>query len=131
MDNPVQIDDLVPRFRPFAEAEQAEAQDLLDDAWQLVQGAAGVEDRLTSGALREGTVKTVIKGMVLRVLRNRDGIRQFSSDQATYVRDNAVSSGELYLSAADLALLSESDSGTGSAAAFTIRPVGRAVGRFW
>lgn len=106
MDNPVQVTDLEARFRPLAGQEQAAAADLLADAWEVLHAqVSGLEERIESQQLREGAVKAVIKAMVLRVLRNPDAIRQFTSDDASYVRDNAVSTGLLYATPEELSML--------------------------
>lgn len=106
MDNPVQATDLEARFRPLSELETAAAQDLLNDAWGLIgPHLPAVTRRMDAGLLTDGTVKAVVKAMVFRVLRNPDGIRQFGSDEASFTRDNALSTGELYLSDTELVVL--------------------------
>jgi hypothetical protein len=64
-----------------------------------------LDQRVADGRLSVETVKAVVKAMVLRVLRNPDGLRQFTSDDASFTRDNAVSGGLLYLSPEERALL--------------------------
>lgn len=103
MANPVLITDLEARFRPLVGNERTVAQSLIDDAWAI---ACTQLPALASSTAPDGTVRAVIAGMIVRVLRNPEGLRSFTSDDASFTRDNAVSSGGLYLSADELALLS-------------------------
>jgi hypothetical protein len=106
VDNPVQVTDLEARFRSLSDAEKVTAQDVLDDAWALIGPHLPlIVQRVEAGLLPESTIKAVVKAMVLRVLRNPDGIRQFASDDASFTRDNTASTGEVYLSATELELL--------------------------
>lgn len=105
--NPAIISDLEARFRPLTEPEKANAQAWLDDAWEELQARLpGLSSRLTDGLISEGLVRRVVAAMVVRVLRNPDAIRQWGVDDATFTRDTLVSSGLLYVSADELALLS-------------------------
>ncbi|MCZ2837142.1 hypothetical protein [Modestobacter sp. VKM Ac-2985] len=106
MDNPVQVTDIEARFRPLTDLEKVTVQDLLDDAWGLLgPHQPAMTRRVEAELLLPATIKAVVKAMVLRVLRNPDGIRQFGSDEASFTRDNTVSTGELYVSATELETL--------------------------
>lgn len=118
MSNPVLIDDLEARFRPLVGNERTVAQALLDDAWAI---ACAQLPNLASGNFDTGTARAVISAMVVRVLRNPEGLRTFSSDDASFTRDNAVSTGGLYLSADELTLLNTASGGI-RRGAFSIAP---------
>jgi hypothetical protein len=51
---------------------------------------------MTSGAVSEPLASFVVSSMVLRVLRNPNGVRSWSVDDYSETRDNAVSAGVLY-----------------------------------
>jgi hypothetical protein len=119
--NPVIVADLEARFRSLTEDEHDVAQALLDDAWAiLLVNKPNLETQIADGDVSREIVTFVVSAMALRVLRNPEGIRQWSIDDASFTRDNALSAGGLYLSPDELRLLSPAASGTG--AAFTISP---------
>lgn len=109
MPNPVEIYHLEARFRPLTtDAERDNAQALLDDAWEELLAPKNIPDldeRMADGRVSEGLVIRVVRAMVLRVLRNPDSLRSWSIDDGTFVRDSAVSSGELYVSPDEVQLL--------------------------
>lgn len=107
--NPAIVSDLEARFRPLTEAEKSVAVAQLDDAWAiLLASVPTLQARHAAGAVSDALVRSVIAAMVIRVLRNPEGLRTFSSDEASFTRDNAVSGGALYVSAEEAALLSGS-----------------------
>ena len=100
MSNPVIVDDIEARWRPLSIEERTVAEALLDDAWAVVtQQVPGVEARMAAvpQTLSTDLVVKVVAGMVLRVLKNPDGLRQWSVDDASFTRDQALSAGLLYL----------------------------------
>lgn len=106
MSNPVTIADLEGRFRPLSDDEQVIAESLLADAWALATLQVPSLDRAVSNdTANVGAVVAVVVAMVVRVLRNPDGVRQWSVDDYSETRDNAISSGGLYLSEDELSLL--------------------------
>jgi hypothetical protein len=114
MPNPVTVPDLVNRFRPLNALEDTMAQALLVDAWEELLAPGKVpdlEDRLADGRVSEGLVRRVVTAMVLRVLRNPDAIRQLATDDVTITRDQVVSSGLLYASEDEVALLTGQPTG--------------------
>lgn len=101
----------------------------LDDAYiQIIAAVPSVAPRLA--AVPEDLVFTALVVQVqcaaaLRYLSNPDGKFQESVDDYSFSRDKTVATGEIYISAAELALLSATG---GSVNAFTITPVGRTPG---
>ena len=121
MANPVTVADLEARFRSLTADEQTVAQALLDDAWAiLLTQKPNLDAQLAAEEIAPEIVTFVVSAMVLRVLRNPDGIRQWSVDDASFTRDSALSAGGLYVSPEELGLLAPA--GSGSGAAFTITP---------
>jgi hypothetical protein len=110
VENPVTVDALeldVRLMRAPTAAETALAGVLIDDAWEEIRGRVPALDaRFDAGLVTNGQVLKVIAGMVMRVLRNPEAIRQWSVDDASFTRDTALSSGLLYVTADDIALLS-------------------------
>lgn len=94
--------------RPLVESaelkERSAATQWLDDAWGIVQDEIpGVIRRLELGEgdtarLRTDSVARVVVAMVIRVLRNPDARRQLGEDTFQETVDQAVSSGQLYIS---------------------------------
>jgi len=101
------VTDLEERWRPLGESERTVAESLLDDAWEavLLPQRPNLPALVTAGSVAERTVRFVLCSMVLRVLRNPDGKSQESIDDYRYVRDASVSSGALYVSPDELAML--------------------------
>ncbi|TYP82069.1 hypothetical protein [Blastococcus xanthinilyticus] len=120
MPNPTVVTDVEDRFRTLNDAERRLAGSLLADAWEELLAPRNVpdlEDRLGRDVVSVGLVRRVVAAMVIRVLRNPEAIRQWQVDDASFTRDSMVSSGLLYASADEIALLSGP-----TTAAFTIRP---------
>lgn len=105
--NPATVGDLEARWRPLSEAERAVAQELLDDAWEavLLPSRPLLTAQLAAGTVPDRAVRFVLCSMVLRVLRNPDGKAMESIDDYRYQRDASVSSGALYVSPDELAML--------------------------
>lgn len=118
MPNPVIPSDLAARWRPLSVEEEEVAQALIDDAWAvLLARVPGIEARMSAGTLSDALVRKVESAMVLRVLRNPEGLRQFSIDDGSYTRDQALSSGLLYLAdneAAELTTVAGYTAGRGA-----------------
>lgn len=122
--NPATTADLGDRsLRTLTARELQVGSVLLDDAWGIVVSARpSIATRMESTPSATFTAVTisVLCAMVLRVLNNPDGKWEESGDDYSYRRDQAVSTGALYVSEAELSML-----GTGSKAgegAFSIRP---------
>lgn len=124
MGNPVLLDDLEARWRPLLDTEKANAQALLDDAWAIANAQVPMlTSSLDSGGVSPDVVRAVVSAMVIRVLRNPDGVRTWSVDDYSQTRDNSVSAGALYLSEDELALIGASI-GRPRRGAFSITPGG-------
>lgn len=104
--NPVIVDDVEERFRSLTDAEKRVAEALLDDAWEELSARVPMlADRRAGGLVTDGLVRRVVAAMVIRVLRNPEAIRQWSVDDASFTRDSVVSSGLLFVSDGEVALL--------------------------
>jgi hypothetical protein len=126
--NPVDLADLEDRWRPLADDEKAGAQALLADAWAIANvQLPNLDASVTAGTTSPDAVRAVLSAMVIRVLRNPDGVRQWSVDDYSETRDSTLSSGALYLTADELNLLNTA-MGRPRRGAFSITPGGESVG---
>lgn len=73
---------------------------------RLLIAVPSIASRLAAGTLDVDLVKGVVEDMVLRIVRNPRGLRSVSIDDFQATIDRALSSGELYVSDAEVALLS-------------------------
>jgi len=114
--------DVINRWRAMSDTEMGVAYSLLEEAAAILTVAApGVRERAAASPDAAVAARSVVVSMALRVLKNPDAIRQFSSDEASFTRDNAASSGALYATPEELALLSTGSSATATAhQAYTI-----------
>lgn len=125
--SPATTTDLVNRsLRPLTDVEIAWAATTLEDAFaQIAREVSTVHERLDATPPDEAFRRLVVQvqcAMVLRVLRNPDGVLEQTIDDYRRRLDAAVSSGSLYLSDAERRLLSASAGSTLSSGAFTINP---------
>lgn len=131
--NPVTLADVEARFRTLTDEETAVAEALLADAWAiLLVTVPTLATRISSGAAPLEVVAFVESSMVLRVLRNPNGVKQWSVDDYSETRDSTLSAGSLYASPEEVALLN----GTGASrrGAFSVTPAGeshRSRGAEW
>lgn len=118
------VNDLKDRsLRPLTEPEQSAGGVLLEDAWSiLVAQRPTLPDRAATDAAYAALVVQVQCTMVLRVLRNPDGKLEEQIDDYRWRRDAAVSSGALYVTDAELALLGSGDGVSGGAWSIRARP---------
>lgn len=101
---PATTSDVAARFRPLSEQEAAIAGVLLADAWAMLLGRRpGLEEDLFAGKVLTGNVIRVLTSMVIRVMRNPDGLLEESIDDYKYRRDSVVSSGLLHVTSDELA----------------------------
>lgn len=81
-------------------------QRLIDKAeGRLLAAIQSIPGRVADGTLPADLVAGVVEDMVLRVAVNPRGLRSLGIDDYTETIDSAVSSGALYVSPAELALL--------------------------
>lgn len=124
MSNPATGEDLTKRsLRPLTDQEKTVGAVLLDDVWNiLLTQKPFVDEKAAAAGPFRAVVVQVLCAAVLRVLSNPDGKYQESIDDYQYTLDKARSTGALYLTDAELALIGDS-SGEASGA-FTINPAG-------
>jgi len=105
------VQDVAAGFRPLTAPEALIVPTLIDRAESILLATVpSIPTRVVSGTLSTAVVVAVETAMVERVLRNPGGRRQESQSIDDYTTswtiDNAVSSGALYVSDAEVALLS-------------------------
>lgn len=128
MANPATVEDLTKRsLRPLTDTEQSVGAVLLDDAWNiLLTQKPFADEKVGASASFRAVVVQILCAAVLRLLANPDGKYSESIDDYQYTLDKARSTGALYLSDAELALIGDN---TGAASgAFTIDPAGSGRG---
>ncbi|MHC6592422.1 hypothetical protein [Arthrobacter sp. C152] len=98
--------DIEKVWRPLTEQETAVVPGLSNRAWLRI--VAKLPDVYESG-IDEAIIQDVMVSMIIRVLKNPDSARIISEsiDDSTDSRtlDSAISSGEMYISADELAML--------------------------
>lgn len=72
---------------------------------RVLDAFPSIEDRIVTGAIPATRVSGVVEDMVIRVLRNPNAYRQVSIDDYSRMVDTAVSSGSLYISTDERAML--------------------------
>lgn len=125
--SPATITDLENRsLRPLSDVEIGWAETTLEDAFaQIVREVSSVAARLDDTPADDTFRRLVVQvqcAMVLRVLRNPDGVLEQTIDDYRRRLDAAVSTGALYLTDAERRLLSATSESTLSSGAFTINP---------
>lgn len=122
MSNPVYVRLIEARFRPLNADEVPAAEALIDDAWAvLLATVPDIDARMMAGTASRELVISVVSAMVLRVLRNPNGVRSWSVDDYSETRDNSVAAGSLYVSPDEVALLTGRASST-RRSAFSVAP---------
>lgn len=126
--NPAVVQNLSDRaLRALTDQELTVGQQWLDDAWSIaVAQVPSMSARLDTDSDFSNLVVQVLCAMVMRVFNNPEGKLQEGVDDYQYRLDAAVSTGALYLSDSERALLGFGDSSSDNA--FTITPVGRTPG---
>lgn len=131
MASPATITDLKERsFRPLTEQEEQVGAVMLDDAWELIlTHRPHVADRISGPSFRNLVIQ-IQCAMVLRVIKNPEGYISEQIDDYQYRRDSAVSTGALYVSDAELALLGNAPGTSDGAWTINTFPTGRGPG-YW
>ena len=94
-----EVHDVEAGWRPHSQPETTVAVTLLDRASAIIRNhVAGVDARVAADANFATLARGVAADMVKRVLVNPEAVKSFTIDDYTRVRDQAVSSGWLYLS---------------------------------
>ena len=102
---------------------------LLGDSWELITSQlTHAEGRVATDAKYASLVVQVQCAMVLRVIKNPDGLLSEQIDDYTYRRDSALSAGSLYLSDAERALLGTGDGQSDGAWTIRSHATGRGAG---
>jgi len=134
-ENPATESDLANRsLRTLTPQELQVGGVLLDDAWNIINSrntTVGARlDALPANLVFSALIVQIECAMVLRVLNNPDGVLEEAGDDYRFRRDAALSTGSLYLSDAELALIGAGDST--SDGAFTIKTTAAGRGRgYW
>lgn len=112
MESPATSQDVKDSFeRPLTSEEERVLPTWLGKAWRELQRVVpGIPARMGSeatarGHLASADVVDVIVAMVERKLRNPDGLRSWSEDDYDQTIDNALSSGQIYVTEAERASL--------------------------
>lgn len=96
------LGDVATPFGPMTAAQEGLAKYLLRVASALVRSRfPQVDAQLRAGVLNGDVVANTVATMVLRVLRNPQGLRAKSVGPFSYTYDTSVAAGELVLSVAD------------------------------
>lgn len=121
MDNPADIEDVRGSIeRPLTADEERVIPEWLAKAWRLLQREVrGIPARIALpetdvGYLAVDDVKDVVVAMVERKVRNADGLRAWSGDDYEQTVDAALSSGQIYVSASEIASLAPASASGGN-----------------
>lgn len=113
------VADVAARWRPLSASEQLVAAALLGDASAVMRARVpSLDDRVDDDTLDVALPRSVCVQMVLRVLRNPDGLVSEQIDDYG-IRRSESAAGSLHITDDELALLTESP---GSGGAFTAYP---------
>lgn len=92
------VSDVEARWRSLTAEEAVRADELLAEASRTIDAECyGVADRIAAGTLSADLAGDVAVNMVIRRMKNPDGLRSEQVDDYRYVRDDVVASGEMYL----------------------------------
>lgn len=98
-------EDIVKRWRALTPDEVSIIATVIDDARDILELAAeeaGITAIMPGDDRRVRTYIRIVSTMVIRVLKNPDGLLTETIDDYTYRRDSAVSAGALYVSDSEL-----------------------------
>lgn len=91
---------------PIPSTDEPTVDEYIDEAETILSVRLGDLDAwIAVDPVREARLKTVVKRMVRRVLKNPDGFESESEGDYSYTRSRALRSGEIYVSAADWRIL--------------------------
>lgn len=87
-------EDVAAQWRPLTDDQVLIVDELLDYASAILRQRVGlIDDRLADGTLDPVLVRGVAVAMVLRVMRNPDGIRQRTAGAVSVTFDDARAAG--------------------------------------
>jgi len=110
--------DIENAWRALTSDEQTVATSSLAFASAIIRNdIRTVDSRIAAGKLDVDLVKHIAVAMVLRKMRNPDGLRTEQLEDYAYTRDSALSDGSIYLSADERRMLLGRGAG-----AFSIAP---------
>lgn len=107
MSSPAGVGDIAARYQRALTADETRVLDAaIQDSYAILLAAdPTIDERWPTSPVLMALVVQVQAAMIIRVLRNPDGKLEESIDDYRYRLDSAVSTGALYVSAAELALL--------------------------
>ena len=124
------VEELEARWRPLTTSEASVASAWLNTASAIIRSRiANVDTRIADSTDYEDLVIGVAVEMVLRKMRNPDGKRSETIDDYSYTRDESASSGGLFMSTDEVALLSATGAPAGAFSIRTEADPGYAEGR--
>lgn len=103
--------DIVSRWRPLTPEEASIVDQVIEDAQDILEteaedaGFSPIDESNPGDARRARAYRRAVASMVIRVLKNPDGLLSETIDNYTYRRDSAVSAGVLYVADDELARL--------------------------
>jgi hypothetical protein len=105
--NPATLSDVEDRYyRPLTDRELINAWMWLDDAWWfLTTRLPDLEADITAANVAAETARNVVVAMVMRMLKNPDGLVSESIDDYSYRRATNAASGVMSVSPEEIALL--------------------------
>ena len=104
MANPATVADIAARWRPLTAQETINANAYLTDAWALLLSRRpSLEADITAGTVTAANVVRVVCAMVLRILKNPEGIVEYAIDDYRARRDALLSAGLLMVTGDELA----------------------------
>jgi hypothetical protein len=119
----VTASDVAARWRVLTSDEAAVATVKIADAIALLNSRFPTLDAAVPDTVPDEIIVPIVVDMVLRVLKNPEGLRSENLGQYAYVRDNTLSSGALYVSLEEAATIAGALS-VSTGRAFSIRPYG-------
>lgn len=119
LDNPATVEDVEARWSPITDVNlRTNVETWIDDSWRAVKRIPRLVQRLEVEAvavpdvgdrdLRADVVRVICES-VIRVLKNPKSLWQFSVDDGSAMLDRSLSSGALYISDAERAMLMPED----------------------
>jgi hypothetical protein len=117
-------DEVEELWRPLTDAELEVVEARLAQASRVIRHHfSNVDARITAGELDADLVADIAAEMVLRYMRNPEGVRSETIQDYSFTRDQTVSAGSIYLTEAEMTMLTPAAIGRRSEA-FTVPQCG-------